>query len=808
MVGHDAALGHKAVRKSGPGSVSDAAGPLLDALKKSAQAAGAEHPGDPKVMAAVKLGWVMKELTEAWPLKPLPHDLVLDGQEQCQAQALELTEQLDRLDLDGLDWELVEHAVRALRRGPAPHQAHRVERTVTVALTGCDARLAKAYMLGNGLRALIGGERPEPADARQLKPLVAALDSLSSDLESHAARGVAGSIARWPKSAATADPAFVDAQVSLWRSVVVGEKQATELLEPKHYLDAAKQLEGKFIRRAFTSVWFWALLIVVLLIFGGAVYVLFVAKNAGKVAVGASGVLAAVGITWKGIGGMVGKATAKLEVPVWGAELDAAVTDAITLSDGASTTGGLSYADRSGRAVADVTLESGARGVPGKVAAERPRRGPGSLPFPGKRPGTVNHAMPFDHLVVVMMENHSFDNLLGALSRSRRDVDGLAFDASGNATNANPGSDAEAAPVRSFALPNTAQAKNLSQSWKATHEQIDSGAMDGFVRSASGHAEPMGYYPPEVVPFAYSLASTFTLANRWFCSLPGPTYPNRRFLLAGTAYGGTATDLQALLDDEPPNGTIFDRLSEHNISWADYFEDVPMTFVIKSIVAKHLDHHHHIDKFFEDCRSGKLPAVSFVDPGVGVLPSIAGHVPGLGFVEKNLLRAVGVRVDDLDPAETEEDPQSMYHGEAWAHQVVEAVLRSPAWSRTLLVYTYDEHGGYYDHVAPPLAIPPDEIPPKLQPGDPPGGYDAYGPRVPAVVVSPYARPGGVTDVVHDHTSVLATIEAKWNLPALTSRDANAATVMDFLDLSTPALLTPPEIQGPLDSGPSGPVQTG
>jgi phospholipase C len=174
-------------------------------------------------------------------------------------------------------------------------------------------------------------------------------------------------------------------------------------------------------------------------------------------------------------------------------------------------------------------------------------------------------------------------------------------------------------------------------------------------------------------------------------------------------------------------------------------------------------------------------------------------------VEKNLLRAAGVPVDDLDPAETEEDPQSMYYGEAWAHRVVEALLHSPAWSRTLLIYTYDEHGGYYDHVAPPAAIPPDEIPPKLQPGDPPGGYDRYGPRVPAVVVSPYSRPGGVTDVVHDHTSVLATIEAKWNLPALTYRDANAATVMDFLDLSTPALLTPPTIQGPLDTGPSGPV---
>ena len=91
-------------------------------------------------------------------------------------------------------------------------------------------------------------------------------------------------------------------------------------------------------------------------------------------------------------------------------------------------------------------------------------------------------------------------------------------------------------------------------------------------------------------------------------------------------------------------------------------------------------------------------------------------------------------------------------------------MQSPKWARTLLIYTYDEHGGYYDHVAPPAAIPPDDIAPTLSPGDPPGGYDMYGPRVPAIVVSPYSRPGGVTDVIHDHTSILATIQAKWNLP--------------------------------------------
>ncbi|MDQ6835748.1 MAG: hypothetical protein M3016_06115 [Actinomycetota bacterium] len=421
-----------------------------------------------------------------------------------------------------------------------------------------------------------------------------------------------------------------------------------------------------------------------------------------------------------------------------------------------------------------------------------PARSAGSLPQRGVAPGTPNADMPFDHIIVVMMENHSFDNLLGALSATRPGVDGLSFDSSGKATNWNPGSNQMPAQVHSFPLPNTAQAKNITQNWKASHAQIAGGAMNGFVRS-SGAIQPMGYYTPAVLPFAYSVASSFTLANRWFSSVPAPTYPNRRFLLAGTAYGGTTTSVGTLFDSPPPHGTIFDVMSSHHINWCDYFTDVPMTAVIPSVVLKHADHHAHIDKFFHDCQAGTLPAVSFVDPGIGAVSSVFAALPA---AVKAVLEVLGANLQAAGPGQTEEDPQDMYYGEAWAHRVIEAVLQSPKWPRTLLIYTYDEHGGYYDHVAPPRVIPPDSIQPKLTPGDPPGGYDMYGPRVPAIVVSPYAKPGGVTDVIHDHTSVLATIEAKWNLPALTLRDANAATVMDFLDPTTAALLHPPLIQTP------------
>jgi phospholipase C len=181
--------------------------------------------------------------------------------------------------------------------------------------------------------------------------------------------------------------------------------------------------------------------------------------------------------------------------------------------------------------------------------------------------------------------------------------------------------------------------------------------------------------------------------------------------------------------------------------------------------------------------------VSFVDPEFGAVSeigSILKEVPGL--------EALGAKGETTGG--DEEDPQDMSYGEDWAYTVMQAVMHSPAWPRTLLIYTYDEHGGYYDHVPPPSAIAPDSIPPQLGPEDVAGGYDIYGPRVPAVVVSPYSKPNAVTDVVHDHTSVLATIESKWNLPALTYRDANAKTVADFLNLNQAAFLEPPTIAAP------------
>jgi phospholipase C len=424
-------------------------------------------------------------------------------------------------------------------------------------------------------------------------------------------------------------------------------------------------------------------------------------------------------------------------------------------------------------------------------------RAPDSLPDPKRAAGVATDALPFDHVVVVMMENHSFDNLLGALAISGQPkAHGLRFDSAGNALNSNPGVGGKGR-VHSFPLPTTAQAPSVTQTWNATHEQINGGKMNGFVKSV-GNDEPMGYWTEDVLPFAYSFARSFTLNNRWFCSAPCQTYPNRRFLMAATAYGNISTDNESLLDAPPPNGTIFDRLSTYGVSWRNYFTDLPQTGIIPSTIEKYPSNLANIGQFFADCKTGALPQVSFVDPEFGALTDIGGPLSALPLVSA-ITGPLNTTGGD------EESEQDMSYGEYWAYQVVDAVLNSPAWPRTLLIYTYDEHGGYYDHVKPPAAIAPDSIPPALEAGDYPGGYDLYGPRVPAVVASPYAKPNAVTNVLHDHTSVLATIEAKWNLPALTYRDANAHTVADFLDLkSPPALLEPPTIaEPPAPTGPAG-----
>ncbi len=432
---------------------------------------------------------------------------------------------------------------------------------------------------------------------------------------------------------------------------------------------------------------------------------------------------------------------------------------------------------------------AGAARLPGFAATQLRR--PDSRPDPSRPAGTPDPRIPIEHVVVVMMENHSFDNYFGMLPRrGNPKADGFGFDAHGRPTAVNRTD--KGRPVRAFRMPSYCQMEHEpNQSWNGTHIAVDHGRMDGFVLASGDVA--MGYWDEADIPFYYSLARTFPLANRWFASAPCQTYPNRRFLHAATAYGQISTITPGPSTPPPPNGTIFDRLNDAGLSWFNYFTDLPSTAIIPTTLENNPDKMRPIAQFYADCAAGTLPNYCLVDPDFGGADVVGGFVPGESL--PTVVRAQG---------QDEENPQNIRYGEQFVAQVVNAVMQSPAWDKTLLVWLYDEHGGYYDHVPPPRAIKPDNIKPDLGPDDIPGGYDMYGCRVPAVVVSPWARKNHVSNVVHDHTSVLVFVEKKWNLPAMTYRDANAAWMSSFLDFRAPAFKEPPTLAAaPLPVGGRG-----
>jgi phospholipase C len=406
----------------------------------------------------------------------------------------------------------------------------------------------------------------------------------------------------------------------------------------------------------------------------------------------------------------------------------------------------------SGTATAQGTLQQQALAALGRTTM----REPGSLPNPNLAAGT--DTMPeIQHIVVLMMENHSFDNLFGMLGRG----DGFTLDCNGLPTATNPYGDGRI--QKAFEMPTTCQLSGLpSQEWAASHQQYNNGALDGFVQSMSGPVS-MGYWTGKSLPFTYALASVFPIGDRFFCSMLGQTDPNRRFLIAGTAAGMTDdSGVSDLAYVTPGNGTIFDTLGAYNISWLDYAANFPLGATAELYPyddATNLLTKQTLDQFFTDAAAGNLPSVCIVDPDYG--------------------------------SQSQENPQDIVVGEKLLAQVVNAVGSSPKWANTLLIINYDEHGGYYDHVPPPAALAPDLIPPLVQPTQETyEGYQRYGFRVPSVVVSPYAKRNYVSHMVYDHTSILALIERKWNLPALTYRDANANDLTDFLDLDAMAAGVP------------------
>jgi phospholipase C len=453
---------------------------------------------------------------------------------------------------------------------------------------------------------------------------------------------------------------------------------------------------------------------------------------------------------------------------------------------------------------------------------------PGDRPD-SSRPVGTDMLPRIKHIVVLMMENHSFDNYLGTLGRG----EGFSLGDDGTPDAENP--DSAGAMIRARHASSTVQQDGVPcQSWSASHAQWAGGKLNGFVTAAE-QASPAGdktaamsYWTDQDLPFYHGLARTFPLADRWFSSCLGPTFPNRRFLLAGTA-NGLMDDLPVNLLDRPKAGTIMDVLTRHGISWVNYrpagsdqsefrrymqyrrrrrrhhlasfgrplrktgvvFQrDLQFTAALYPLgMASYMAHVRSIQQFFADADSGNLPSFCIVDPDFRSF--------------------------------SEESPQDIRKGESFAAEVINRVMHGPGWADTLLIWLYDEHGGYYDHVAPPAAVAPDDVPGRSRVAHPclthsllkvlfpgyvrhaqqlvagPDAYDTYGFRVPAVIVSAYARPDCVLSDVFDHTSVLKLIEEKWNLPALTRRDAAATSPLGALDLTgPPSFLTPPELPAP------------
>ena len=421
-------------------------------------------------------------------------------------------------------------------------------------------------------------------------------------------------------------------------------------------------------------------------------------------------------------------------------------------------------------------------------------RGPNSLPDSTRPAGQANTSLPFENVVVLMMENHSFDNYFGMLPlRGQPLADGFTFDSKGVPQNKNP---LNGGYQHVFHLQGTCAPYGCSQAWDDTHKDVNNGNMDGFAGTCDA---AMGYWDEADLPFYYSLAKTFCVGNRSFCSTQGQTYPNRRYLYAATSEGLVSTTSATFSLPAPANGTIMDRMTKYGITWKDYASDLPALAIIPQIVEDHPSNFTTIAEFFVDCAAGTLPQVSFVDPEFGAVDDVGGTLfAGLSSIPDlpaSIQAGMASVVNTVDAqGGDEEEPQDIAIGEAFVAKVINAVLSSPQWKSTLLIWTYDEHGGYYDHV-PPLGAPkPDSIPPTISSTDYQAQFNVTGVRVPTVVVSPYSRPNAVSNVPHDHASIIATIAAKWNLPALTYRDAQANTLFDYLNLNgPPAFLTPPTL---------------
>ncbi len=363
-------------------------------------------------------------------------------------------------------------------------------------------------------------------------------------------------------------------------------------------------------------------------------------------------------------------------------------------------------------------------------------------------------ALPFEHIVVLMLENRSFDHYFLKLPES-----GVTDVNVASAQFSNPDPDT-GQPVTVFHESRYC-ILDTNHEWDGSHEQYNGGAMDGFVTTNNpGGARAMGYYDGGDLPFYFWMAKTFSISDRHFCSLLGPTWPNRFYFYGSTSWGNTKTSVIDPVASGVYNTAprITDQMAQAGRTWKIYHDGITSFAVLFGPSSENLG--DGIQKFYDDAKNDTLPNLVILDPNF-----------------------TGANQNDDHP------PANVQLGQKFVSTVYWSLANSPAWSKTVFIVLYDEHGGYWDHVPPPDACEPDGYLP------PTGAFSRLGIRTPLLVASPFVKKGYVSHFVTDITSVTRFIQNRFDLPALTARDANAWPMLDMFDFQNP----------PFPSAPAGPL---
>jgi phospholipase C len=355
-----------------------------------------------------------------------------------------------------------------------------------------------------------------------------------------------------------------------------------------------------------------------------------------------------------------------------------------------------------------------------------------------------------DHIVVVMMENRSFDHFLGWLPDADGRQRGLTYLDSAGVAHA---THRLAPDFQGCGHPDP------DHSYAGGRIEYDNGAADGWLRAGSNDEYAIGYYTAQDLAFLGHAARQWTVCDRYFAAIMAETFPNRLYQHAAQTDRLSNTLTLTTLP------TIWDRLAAAGLDGRYYFTDVPFLALWGST---YVSIGRTLTNFLTDAALGTLPQVAFVDPR---------------FVDEDS----GTSADDHPHAD-------IRNGEAFLNLIYTAVTRSPAWPRTVLVFNYDEWGGFFDHV-PPTAAPIPDADALAGNADGLRGF-----RVPSLIVSPFAPREQVSSTVFDHTSVLRMIEWRWALDPLTVRDRTANNLAEALDFTATDLDAP---RVPVPAGPFG-----